>query len=161
AMQFEQVVPDAPADAAAPQDTTKAARPPAEHKHAAPTDAPPVPAPANPPPAATADEGAPTTGGGEVVRLARFRKNSERGTDDGGCRRKMKPRIEPDTFGPIDVAADRYWGAQTERSRRNFRIGDERMPMPLIQAFATVKQASADVNKDLGSLDARRARAIG
>jgi fumarate hydratase, class II len=71
-----------------------------------------------------------------------------------------KTRIETDTFGPIDVAADRYWGAQTERSRRNFRIGDERMPMPLVRALATVKRAAADVNRDLGSLDARRARAI-
>jgi fumarate hydratase class II len=72
----------------------------------------------------------------------------------------MKTRIETDTFGPIDVAADRYWGAQTERSRRNFRIGDERMPVPLVRALATVKRAAADVNLDLGSLDARRARAI-
>ena len=55
-------------------------------------------------------------------------------------------RTETDTFGPIDVAADRYWGAQTERSRRNFRIGDERMPMPLIRALGVVKRASAEVN---------------
>ena len=45
-------------------------------------------------------------------------------------------RTETDTFGPIEVPADRYWGAQTERSRRNFRIGDERMPTPLIRALA-------------------------
>ncbi len=51
---------------------------------------------------------------------------------------------------------DRYWGAQTERSRRNFRIGDERMPRPLIRALGIVKRAAAEVNHALGSLDARR-----
>src|SRR5262249_2043928 len=65
-----------------------------------------------------------------------------------------KPRTESDTFGPIDVPAERYWGAQTERSRRNFRIGEERMPMPIIRALALIKHAAADVNHALGSLDA-------
>src|SRR5688500_13012230 len=69
-------------------------------------------------------------------------------------------RIETDTFGPIDVPADRYWGAQTQRSLENFRIGTERVPQPLIRALGIVKRASAEVNRDLGSLDARRARAI-
>jgi len=69
-------------------------------------------------------------------------------------------RTETDTFGPIEVPADRYWGAQTERSRRNFRIGEERMPRPLVHALGVVKRASADVNHALGSLDGRRARAI-
>jgi fumarate hydratase class II len=69
-------------------------------------------------------------------------------------------RTETDTFGPIEVAADRYWGAQTERSRQNFRIGIERMPLPLIHALGIVKRAAAEVNLALGSLDARRARAI-
>src|SRR5437899_1457307 len=72
----------------------------------------------------------------------------------------MKTRTEHDTFGPIDVPADRYWGAQTERSRRNFRIGEERMPRPIIRALAIVKRAAAEVNHRLGSLDARRAKAI-
>ena len=58
------------------------------------------------------------------------------------------------------MAADRYWGAQTERSRNNFRIGEERMPRPLIAALALVKRAAAEVNLELGSLDARRAKAI-
>jgi fumarate hydratase class II len=71
-----------------------------------------------------------------------------------------KTRIETDTFGPIEVPADRYWGAQTERSRRNFRIGEECMPKPLIRALAIVKRAAAEVNHALGSLDARRAKAI-
>ncbi len=72
----------------------------------------------------------------------------------------MKTRTETDSFGPIQVPADRYWGAQTERSRNNFRIGDERMPRPLIAALALVKRAAAEVNLALGSLDARRAKAI-
>ncbi|MGB6732818.1 MAG: class II fumarate hydratase [Xanthobacteraceae bacterium] len=69
-------------------------------------------------------------------------------------------RIETDSFGPIEVPADKYWGAQTERSRHNFRIGEERMPRPLIAALALVKRAAAEANLQLGSLDARRAKAI-
>jgi fumarate hydratase class II len=72
----------------------------------------------------------------------------------------MKTRTETDSFGPIQVPADRYWGAQTERSRLNFRIGDEHMPRPLIAALAIVKLAAAQTNLELGSLDARRAKAI-
>jgi fumarate hydratase, class II len=72
----------------------------------------------------------------------------------------VKTRIESDTFGPIEVPADRYWGAQTERSRRNFRIGEERMPTPVIRALGIIKRAAAEVNRRLGSLDARRAKAI-
>jgi fumarate hydratase, class II len=71
-----------------------------------------------------------------------------------------KTRTETDTFGPIEVPADRYWGAQTERSHRNFRIGNERMPKPLIRALGIIKRAAAEVNHDLGSLDARRSKAI-
>jgi len=48
----------------------------------------------------------------------------------------MKTRTETDSFGPIEVPAERYWGAQTERARNNFRIGQERMPRPLIAALA-------------------------
>ncbi len=72
----------------------------------------------------------------------------------------MKTRTEADSFGTIQVPADRYWGAQTERSRLNFRIGDEHMPRPLIAALAIVKVAAAQTNLELGSLDARRAKAI-
>jgi len=67
-----------------------------------------------------------------------------------------KTRMGADTFGPIAVPADRYWGAQTERSRQNFRIGTERMPIALIRALAIVKRAAAEVNHDLGLLDRRR-----
>jgi fumarate hydratase, class II len=69
-------------------------------------------------------------------------------------------RTESDSFGPIEVPADRYWGAQTERSRRNFRIGHERMPDPMIRALAMVKKAAASTNLELGLLDERLAGAI-
>jgi fumarate hydratase class II len=72
----------------------------------------------------------------------------------------VKTRIESDTRGRIEVPADRYWGAQTERSRHNFRIGEERMPKPIIRALGTIKRAAAEVNHRLRSLDARRAKAI-
>src|SRR5438876_3591790 len=69
-------------------------------------------------------------------------------------------RMDTDSFGPIEVAADRYWGAQTERSRQNFRIGQDRMPMPIIRALGVVKLAAAETNRELGLMDQRRARAI-
>jgi fumarate hydratase class II len=74
--------------------------------------------------------------------------------------RSNSTRSETDSFGPIEVPADRYWGAQTERSRRNFRIGQDRMPMPIVHALGIVKLASAETNRDLALLDQRRARAI-
>ena len=69
-------------------------------------------------------------------------------------------RTETYSFGPIEVPADRYWGAQTERSRQNFKIGHDRMPMPIIRALGIVKLAAAETNHELGLLDQRRARAI-
>ena len=69
-------------------------------------------------------------------------------------------RSESDSFGPIDVPADRYWGAQTERSRQNFKIGHDRMPIAIVHALGIVKLASAQTNRELGLLDARRAGAI-
>jgi fumarate hydratase, class II len=68
--------------------------------------------------------------------------------------------METDSFGPIPVPADRYWGAQTERSRQNFRIGQDRMPMRIIRALGVVKLAGAETNRELGLLDQRRASAI-
>ena len=73
---------------------------------------------------------------------------------------KKPTRTETDTFGPIEVASDRYWGAQTERSRNNFKIGVEHMPMPILRALAIVKLAAAKTNLDLRLLDERRARTI-
>jgi fumarate hydratase class II len=72
----------------------------------------------------------------------------------------LPTRTETDTFGPIEVEAERLWGAQTQRSLENFRIGGERMPIPLVHALALVKQAAALVNKDLGLLEPGLADAI-
>src|SRR5258705_6299564 len=65
----------------------------------------------------------------------------------------MTTRTEKDTLGPMDVPAERLWGAQTERSRRNFGISDERMPLALVKALALVKEVVAGVNVELGLLD--------
>jgi fumarate hydratase class II len=70
-------------------------------------------------------------------------------------------RTEKDSFGPIEVPADRLWGAQTERSRRFFRISSERMPLAVVYALARIKRAAAKVNSELGLLDAKKAQAIG
>jgi fumarate hydratase, class II len=69
-------------------------------------------------------------------------------------------RTETDSFGAIEVPAERLWGAQTQRSLTNFQIGDERMPTPLIHALGIVKQAAALVNRELGLLPADIAHAI-
>ena len=69
-------------------------------------------------------------------------------------------RQETDSFGPLAVPADKYWGAQTARSLINFPIGEETMPLPLIRALGIVKRAAAEVNKDLGMLDPEIADAI-
>jgi len=69
-------------------------------------------------------------------------------------------RTEKDSFGPIEVPADRLWGAQTERSRRFFRISGERMPLPVVYALVQVKKAAARVNAELGLLDKAKAEAI-
>src|SRR5438874_6552953 len=69
-------------------------------------------------------------------------------------------RTEKDSFGPIDVPAERLWGAQTERSRRFFRISSERMPLPVVHALARVKKAAAAVNAGLGLLDKKKSEAI-
>ncbi|RKH48271.1 class II fumarate hydratase [Corallococcus sicarius] len=69
-------------------------------------------------------------------------------------------RIEKDTFGPIEVPADRLWGAQTQRSRQNFAISSERMPLALVHALVLVKKAAARVNQENGSLAKEKAQAI-
>src|SRR5712692_10345140 len=72
----------------------------------------------------------------------------------------MKTRMEKDTFGPIEVPADRLWGAQTQRSLEHFRISGERMPRGLLRALALIKKAAALVNMDLGLLDGAKTKAI-
>jgi fumarate hydratase class II len=65
-------------------------------------------------------------------------------------------RTESDSMGDIEVASDRYWGAQTQRSLHHFDIGEDRMPPELIRAFGILKRCSAMVNHDLGKLDAEK-----
>ncbi len=71
-----------------------------------------------------------------------------------------KTRTESDSLGTIEVPADRYWGAQTERSRHHFAIGDDRMPVEVVRAFGLLKKACALVNAELGRLDRRHAELI-
>ena len=72
----------------------------------------------------------------------------------------MSTRTERDTFGPIEVPADRLWGAQTQRSLENFRIGGERMPREIVHALGAIKRAAARTNRALGLLDEPLAEAI-
>lgn len=69
-------------------------------------------------------------------------------------------RTETDTFGPIEVASDRYWGAQAQRSLGNFKIGWERQPAPIIRALGIVKRAAAEANMELEKLDPKIGKAI-
>ena len=69
-------------------------------------------------------------------------------------------RTETDSFGAIEVPADRYWGAQSERSIENFPIGWEKQPAPIVRALGIIKRAAAEVNMDLGKLDPKIGAAI-
>ncbi|MFI0843633.1 class II fumarate hydratase [Mesorhizobium sp. IMUNJ 23232] len=69
-------------------------------------------------------------------------------------------RTETDTFGPIEVASDRYWGAQAQRSLGNFKIGWEKQPLSVVRALGIVKRAAAEVNMELGRLDPKIGAAI-
>ncbi len=73
----------------------------------------------------------------------------------------MSVRIEKDTMGPVEVPADKYWGAQTQRSRNNFKIGGHLMPVEVIQAFAVLKKAAAQANHELGVLTKEKCDIIG
>lgn len=69
-------------------------------------------------------------------------------------------RTESDSFGPLEVPSDKYWGAQTQRSIMNFPIGWERQPIAIVRALGVIKKACAQSNKETGKLDARLADAI-
>ena len=69
-------------------------------------------------------------------------------------------RTESDTFGPLEVPSDKYWGAQTQRSLQNFKIGGEKMPAPLVRALGIIKQAAAIVNMEIAGLDPKVGNAI-
>ena len=72
----------------------------------------------------------------------------------------MKIRIEKDTMGQVEVPADKYWGAQTQRSKENFKIGSGTMPIEIIQAFAILKKAAALANKELNVLPEEKSELI-
>ena len=69
-------------------------------------------------------------------------------------------RTETDSIGPIEVPEDAYWGAQTQRSRINFAIGDERMPLAVVHSLALIKKAAARINDRIGDLPQDIARLI-
>ena len=71
-----------------------------------------------------------------------------------------KTRVETDSFGPLDVPCDKYWGAQTQRSLINFPIGWEKQPIAIVRALGVIKQGCAIANTDLGKLDADKGKAI-
>ena len=72
----------------------------------------------------------------------------------------MTIRTETDTMGAVEVPAEALWGAQTQRSLQNFRIGGERLPLPLVHALGTIKRAAAEANREMGVLDGKLAEAI-
>jgi len=76
------------------------------------------------------------------------------------ARPQPKTRTETDSFGPIEVPADRYWGAQTQRSLENFKIGWEKQPLPMVRALGIIKRAAAETNMAMGGLDAKLGQAI-
>jgi len=69
-------------------------------------------------------------------------------------------RTESDSFGPLEVQSDRYWGAQTQRSLMNFPIGWEKQPVAVVRALGVIKKACAMANRDSGKLDAKLAEAM-
>src|SRR5579885_3426243 len=82
------------------------------------------------------------------------------GARKSGAEARANTRTESDSFGSLQIPADKLWGAQTERSLHNFPIGSERMPIEIIHALGLIKRVAAEVNRDLGSLVPRRAGAI-
>src|SRR5688500_3133889 len=74
--------------------------------------------------------------------------------------KKMNTRVESDSMGEVEVASDKYWGAQTQRSLHHFNIGDDRMPREMIRALGILKKAAALVNQELGKLPAEKAKLI-
>ena len=69
-------------------------------------------------------------------------------------------RTETDSFGPLEVPSNKYWGAQTQRSIINFPIGWEKQPVAIVRALGVIKKACAEANMTLGALDERRGVAI-
>jgi fumarate hydratase class II len=95
-----------------------------------------------------------------AARQSAKRKRSKRSEVASVSSEARKSRIESDSMGKIEVPADRYWGAQTERSLHHFEIGDDGMPIELVRAFGILKKACALVNLEMGRLDKRLADLI-
>jgi fumarate hydratase class II len=95
-----------------------------------------------------------------LPRVTRVAWSAQRTGVKQGMGATMATRTETDTMGAVEVPADRYWGAQTQRSLQNFRIGGHRFAPSVVHAFGLVKKAAAHVNRDLGKIDAKRADAI-
>lgn len=72
----------------------------------------------------------------------------------------MDYRIEKDTMGEVKVPADKFWGAQTQRSKENFKIGSEKMPQRVVKAFAILKRSTAIANERLGNLESEKPRRL-
>ncbi len=97
----------------------------------------------------------------KILRVYKMTKNIKNNKSPKATRKNMPlKRVETDSLGKINVLADRYWGAQTQRSIKNFKIGDERMPEQMIRALGIVKRAAAKVNIDNGYLDPKIGKAI-
>lgn len=73
---------------------------------------------------------------------------------------KVDYRIEKDTMGEVKVPADKFWGAQTQRSKENFKIGSEKMPQEIVYAFAILKRSAAIANEKLGNLEAEKRKRL-
>ncbi len=95
-----------------------------------------------------------------AARPSPKRKRSKRSEVASVSSEVRKTRVESDSMGKIEVPADRYWGAQTERSLHHFEIGDDGMPIELVRAFGILKKACALVNLEMGRLDKRLADLI-
>src|SRR5918992_5963529 len=85
---------------------------------------------------------------------------SQEATEQQQAQTDVGMRVETDSMGEIEVPADKYYGAQTQRSLIHFHIGDDRMPREMIRALGLLKKAAALVNEDLGKLPADTARLI-
>ena len=75
-------------------------------------------------------------------------------------KKAAKTRTETDSFGPLQVPSDKYWGAQTQRSLKNFPIGWERQPVAIVRALGAIKQGAAEANVEQGSLEKKLGKAI-
>ncbi|HYL57459.1 MAG TPA: class II fumarate hydratase [Candidatus Acidoferrales bacterium] len=92
--------------------------------------------------------------------MAKTAISKARPAANGAREARAAKRVETDSMGAIEVAHDRYWGAQTERSLEHFAIGFDRMPRSVVRAFGILKKAAAEVNRDLGKLPADKAKLI-